>query len=50
MRGMNEISVRTAAGWISGAMVARYTKKHKQQVAMSQYRKLRGKASENNAA
>lgn len=50
MRGMNEISVRTAAGWISGAMVARYTKKYKQQVAMSQYRKLRGKASENNAA
>jgi integrase len=50
MSGLNEVSVRTAAGWRSGAMVARYTKKHKQQIAMSDFRKLRGNATGNDAA
>lgn len=48
--GLNEVSVRTAGGWRSGAMVARYTKKHKQQVAMAQYKQLRSSTKRNDAA
>jgi len=48
--GLNEVSVRTAGGWRSGAMVARYTMKHKQQVAMSQYKQLRSSTKRNDAA
>lgn len=47
--GMNEVNVRTAGGWRSGAMVARYTKKHKQHVAMTQFRKLRSSARRDDA-
>jgi len=48
--GMNEVNVRTAGGWRSGAMVARYTKKHKQQVAMAQFRQLRSSTKRDDPA
>jgi integrase len=40
-RGMNQVDVETAAGWSSGAMVRRYTKKFRNQVAIENFRRNR---------
>ena len=40
-RGINQVDVQTAAGWSSGAMVLRYTKKYKNEVALNNFRKKR---------
>ncbi len=40
-RGMNQVDVETAAGWSSGAMVRRYTKKYRNEVAIENFRRNR---------
>lgn len=39
--GVSETSVRTAAGWSSGAMVARYTSAASSELAMDEFRRVR---------
>jgi len=44
-RGMNQVDVETAAGWSSGAMVRRYTRKFRNQVAIENFRKKRSSST-----
>jgi len=44
-RGINQVDVETAAGWSSGAMVRRYTRKFRNQVAIENFRKIRSSST-----
>jgi len=48
-RGMNQVDVETAAGWSSGAMVRRYTKKFRNQVAIENFRRNRSTSKDTSA-
>ena len=41
--GVSEVSVRTIAGWSSGAMVARYTAALSNELAVSEFERMWGK-------